>query len=469
METTFEAEALQLYEQTVLVVDAFKKARDEEDDSALCVTAGYGTAFFHLIDRVNLSLLEDKDNFFGYFFIHMGKEIRFDLASPTGVNFKSATYVMYFNPLLFLRLTKGQMESCLKHEILHIVSLHLLRARDLRNDYSKLAVNLAMDTVVNTYLSPLQPDAITLAWVNTMYRLALKPFESFEYYADAIQEALDKRRPLKDTLELDSETDEKIKTSFDPKKAHDIWDDSDEIDDSTLQKFTEKYVEAAQKGHVSNYLKSMIDALKYGETSLPWHYFLKKLVGSVTSEFKKTMTRRNRRQPERLDLRGRLRNHKANIFIALDISGSISDAEFKQAMKEVFEIVHCYNHEITIIECDNRIRRVYPVEELNDLKERLNIRGGTQFTPVIEYANDHPIDLLVYFTDGKGEEHLEVKPRGYKILWVISGKGDKLSVDNPCGIVKKLNPLKLDDPLPFDDVEKGGFSANNQESASMPF
>lgn len=469
MENTFETETLQLYQQTVLIMDAFKKDNEGNKDAILTVTDGYRDAFFRLVNRVNLNLLEDTDNFFGYFFIQMGKELRFDLASPTGVNFKNAKYVMYFNPLLFLRLTEGQMESCLKHEILHIVSLHLLRAKDLRNEYSKLAINLAMDTVVNTYLSPLQPDAVTLAWVNAMYMLALKPFESFEYYADAIQEALDKRRSKKNLVELDSKTDEKIKVSFDPKKTHDIWDDSDDIENSTLQKFTEKYVEAAEKGNVSNYLKSMIDALRYGENALPWHYFLKKLVGSVTSEFKKTMTRRNRRQPDRLDLRGRLRNHKANIFIALDISGSISDAEFKQAMKEVFQIVHCYNHEITIIECDNRIRRIYPVEELTDLKERLNIRGGTQFTPVIEYANDHAIDLLVYFTDGKGENHLEIKPRGYKLLWVISGKGDKLSVDNPYGIIKKLNPLKLDDPLPFDDVEKGGFSANNQEGASLPF
>ncbi len=61
-------------------------------------------------------------------------------------------------------------------------------------------------------------------------------------------------------------------------------------------------------------------------------------------------------------MRGELRSHKAEIAVALDVSGSISDEEFKQAIKEVLSIVKNYNHEVTIIECDNEIRRVYKVK-----------------------------------------------------------------------------------------------------------
>lgn len=67
--------------------------------------------------------------------------------------------------------------------------LHLLRAKDLRSQYSKMAVNLAMDVVVNTYLDHLPPFSTTLAWVNMNYSLLLKPFESLEYYVDKIQSA----------------------------------------------------------------------------------------------------------------------------------------------------------------------------------------------------------------------------------------------------------------------------------------
>ena len=95
----------------------------------------------------------------------------------------------------------------------------------------------------------------------------------------------------------------------------------------------------------------------------------------------------------------------------------------------------------------------------------MNTRGGTRFTPVFEYANHHKVNLLVYFTDGKGEEKLLTIPKGYKTLWVISGRGDKLSLKEPYGAVKKLsNIVMIDDSLNMSDVRRDGYSMNDQES-----
>ena len=76
--------------------------------------------------------MEDKDNFYGYFLFQMSRDIRFDISSPTAVNFKGAKYVIYFNPIIFLSLNIKQMESTIKHEILHILSLHLIRAKEFK-------------------------------------------------------------------------------------------------------------------------------------------------------------------------------------------------------------------------------------------------------------------------------------------------------------------------------------------------
>ena len=121
----------------------------------------------------------------------------------------------------------------------------------------------------------------------------------------------------------------------------------------------------------------MIKSLKSSKGELPWNLYLKKLMGTVEANKKKTTTRRNRRQPNRLDLRGELRGHKAEIAVAIDISGSISDEEFKQAIKEVLSIVKNHNQEITIIECDKEIRRAYKVKSIKDVKDRITTGGGT--------------------------------------------------------------------------------------------
>lgn len=468
MESYFDNQVKGLYEKAYNLISIFLEANDKEDHAQIPIPEDFKEEFFSLIDKVNVSLMEDKDNFYGYFLFQMSREIRFDISSPTAVNFKGSKYVIYFNPIIFLTFTIKQMESAIKHEILHIVSMHLIRAKEAQGSYSTLAANIAMDVVVNTYLDYLPPYATTLEWVNLNYSLKLLPFETFEYYVEKIQTALDLLEVVKDESEDDSAKDERIETAYNPKTTHDIWKDSSEIEEQTLKEFTEKFITASQKGNIPNYLESMIASLKNSQGELPWNLYLKRLMGAVESNQKKTITRRNRRQPDRIDLRGQLRDHKAKIVVALDISGSISDEEFNQAIKEVLSIVRNYNHEITIIECDSEIRREYKVKAVKDIKARLNIRGDTRFTPVFEYANTKKINLLVYFTDGKGEDKLLSIPKGYKVLWVISGRGDKLSLREAYGAVKKLNRIEIkDNILGADDVEKGGYSMNNQEKINI--
>lgn len=411
--------------------------------------------FFKLIDKVNLSLLEDKENFYGYFIFQMSRKIRFDISTPSGVNFKGNKYIIYFNPVLFLQLNIDQMKTTIKHEIYHIIAWHLVREKDIKNKYNKLAINSAMDMVVNQYLNNLPPYAITVRSINLKYSLELEPYDTFEYYAEAIQRAIE----LKDYDEKGEIIDD-----FDPETTHDIWDESEDIDENTLRDFTEKFISNAEKGSIPLQLENMIASLRSSKSELPWNIYLKRLIGTVESNKKKTITRRNRRQPNRLDLKGEIRNHKAEVIVAIDISGSISDEEFKQAIKEVLSIVKNYNHEITIIECDNEIRRTYKVSNVRDVKDRVASGGGTRFTPVFNYANKKRANLLVYFTDGKGEDKLDIIPKGYKTLWVISGRGEGLSLKNPYGVVKKLSKVKDEDILvELKDLKHDGYSMNAQE------
>ena len=466
MESYFERRANKLYQQVNKLIDSAEmyKAKRNGEKFQPEITKEFKEDFFKLVDKVILSLMEDKDNFYGYFLFQMGREIRFDITSASGVNFKGAKYVIYFNPILFLQLNMKQMETTIKHEIHHVLSLHLSRAKELKNKYSTLTVNLAMDIVVNQYLDNLPPYSTTLKGVNLKYNLNMEAYNTLEYYAEKIQSELDLMEENDEGEEDDSQMTNSMVESYNPEKMHDMWQESDEFDEKTLREFAEKVINASQKGTIPSQVESLIANLKNSQGEIPWNIMLKKLMGTVESNKKKTITRRNRRQSNRLDLRGEIRNHKSEITVAIDISGSISNEEFKQAIKEVLSIVKNYNHEITIIECDKEVKRVYKAKSVRDIKKRLTSGGATKFTPVFEYANNTKCNLLIYFTDGKGERKLEVVPRGYRTLWVISGRGDELSLDESYGPVKKLSNVEVKDTeLELKDVKTDGYSMNNQE------
>ena len=463
MASYFEEQAKELYDRALEVVNVTEvlKSNRKGNKFEVKIEEDFKRDFFSLVNKVNLSLMEYNENFYGYFLFQMEREIRFDISSATSVNFKGAKYVMYFNPIIFLELNMKQMETTIKHEILHVISQHLIRAKELKGKYSTLALNISMDVVVNQYLDYLPPYSITLEYINNKYDMKLEPYKTFEYYLEKVQTELDLQEENDEGEEVDS--NENVIVDFDPERTHDMWEESDEVDEKTLNEFTEKFADSAQKGKNPNYIDAMIKSLKNRNGELPWNLFLKKLMGTIEANKKKTVTRRNRRQPSRLDLRGELRGHKAEIAVAIDISGSISDEEFKQAIKEVLAIVKSHNQEITIIECDKEIRRAYKVKSPRDVQERIATGGGTKFSPVFEYANNKKINLLIYFTDGKGEEKLEVIPRGYKTLWVISGRGDKLSLREPFGVVKKLKKVDIkQDTIDMADVRSDGYSMNNQ-------
>ena len=427
------------------------------------MTPAYEQRLWHILHDVN-SLLLEEDQFFGYFYLQMAHRIRFDMTSAFGINLKQGGYVLYVNPFILLRQPPDVMKDGIKREILHIISAHLMRVKALSQSFNKTAVHMAMDMVVNDYLEHVDRDAVTVANVNKRFGLLLKRFRTIEYYAKAIDKAMKEKPEL--FVPVDN-SDTAVAMEFDPQTSHDIWDESDSIDTDTMDQITERYINEASKGDMEGYVKSLIDTFQKTRRALPWYFYLKKLMGKVASGYKKTTMRRNRRQPERLELSGTLRQHKANVWVALDMSGSITDAEFTNALEQVLQIVHAYNHRITVVECDNEVRRTYTMESVKDVKPRLDVRGATAFSPVFALANQNRVDLLVYFTDGKGEERLREASRGYKVLWVLTGENPQLSLHNPYGMVRELGYVGVDETQDIDEFvrmsNRGGFSMANQE------
>jgi predicted metal-dependent peptidase len=170
--------------------------------------------------------------------------------------------------------------------------------------------------------------------------------------------------------------------------------------------------------------------------SLSWQQILKKYVGTIAANKRKTRTRLNRRQPLRFDLSGQMDDKILKIIVAIDTSGSVNNKMICQIFNEIFAILAKRKHEITVIECDAKVQRVYQAKTADDIKEKVLGRGGTRFTPVIEYLNEHKEfrdALLIYFTDGYGEQTIP-KPRTYRNIWAVIGDENHLSLKESYGI-----------------------------------
>lgn len=395
--------------------------------------------FFNLIEKINFDMMNGEDNFFGLFLIQLKREIRIDITSACESTAQLSNFIIYFNPYIFLKCSALEMQALIKHEIYHIMYNHIKQYKILSQKYSDTAINTAFDISINQYIKNLPPWAETLENVRLSYNVNLEYDKLPEYYAQKLQESINKR--LKgEGAEIKNKNSKRNFNEFDVFYSHDLWKEpTDKFDYEQINSLTEKLVRNSAKGKLPRMVEEYIKRLDR-KAEISWQDYLKRIIGTLPHGYRKTITRRNRRQPYRYDLRGQLSNHIIQIVIAIDISGSMSDIEFDSAMLEVLSIFSKHSCEITVIECDNKIRRVYRLNSKRDLKKRTETKGGTSFSPVFEYMNKNKMKdhFLIYFTDGMGEKELTVRPQTKKILWVLTGQKGDLSLTKKIGLVKKL-------------------------------
>ncbi|ELC8428808.1 hypothetical protein QYB81_002401, partial [Clostridium perfringens] len=339
---------------------------------------------------------------------------------------------------IILECDLKEVQALLKYEVYHIMMSHYAREKALSRKYSKLAVSIAMDIAINQYIKNLPPYSKRLDYVNLEYNLELKPDMPMEKYAEEIQKAIERRKKYGITGD-DKNTGDLVSQE----KSHEVWEEVS-ISLDSLEGTTKKTAINAYKGKAPKDLEKIILLMKE-KPEIKWSEFLKDIIPTTRGSYRKTITRKDRRLPERLDLRGKLPNSIPKILIAIDVSASISDKEFENIIIEVLGIVRNKNAEIKVIECDDEIRRVYDLKGIKDIKPRSKKNGSTRFSPVFRYIKENNMrnHILVYFTDGVGEKDLEVKPINYRTLWVLTGK-EQLSLNKSFGTVKHLEKEKGD-------------------------
>lgn len=452
-----------------------------------------------LLELLKLFLIDQRDSYYGYFLMNLRYEVDFTSKSIAGILLGRFPPVFHTNPLLLCKFSLKEILFILCHEIDHIVLNHpaeMLKANPDGDKETFERFNLAADASVNDrilkemqneklfFLSEPQGIVSSGVFKNFFHLSHVRPLESYLYYFQLIQQKhvpggiQEPDRMLKAAGtrgDEDGDSDEDASNagkkepqsqktgesengkdagegegdsivtaqSCDTPTDHN-WDAGEDAEGAKaavreLVNSAVALMNEEQRGLMPGSFWQQVKNLN-APPALCWQSILKKYVGAVPDGKRKTRMRLNRRQPERFDLSGQQDDKVLNIVVAIDTSGSVSDRDVSDILNEVTAIIARRKHVLTVIECDSQVQRVYQVKTKADIKPNVAGRGGTAFTPAIEYINGHREfrgSLLIYFTDGFGESIIP-RPRTYRNLWVVLEDVHNLSVQEPYGQVIAL-------------------------------
>jgi predicted metal-dependent peptidase len=311
---------------------------------------------------------------------------------------------LFYNAKWFEKLTEMERIGFLAHEVMHVVFLHITR----REERHATKWNVACDYAINNYL---------VAEGFILPKGGLVDAQYDDMTAEAIYGLLPEPDKGWDNVAVDLG---KCGGVMDHPGTDGTAGKTGAIEAGLTVAIHQAAESAKAQGKLSADLESLITDIT--DPKVDWKAVLARFLRSNNkSDF--TWVRPNRRFiGSGLYLPSLHNPCLEEIVIAVDTSGSISDDELKQFTTETSYILHELAPErVQFIQCDAEINDVteYTRESL-PLKVTYKGRGGTEFTPVIDYVNEnHPnAAALVYLTD------LECGDFGdqphYPVLWVTT-------------------------------------------------
>jgi predicted metal-dependent peptidase len=123
-----------------------------------------------------------------------------------------------------------------------------------------------------------------------------------------------------------------------------------------------------------------------------------------------------------------LASEDIDIVVAIDTSGSLTDADLAEFAAEMNALKGELHGRVTLLACDEALdeRGPWRFEAWEPVRMPSDLRGGggTCFVPVFEWIERERFrtDVLVYFTDAEGE--FPAAAPDYPVLWLVKGRAD---------------------------------------------
>jgi len=344
---------------------------------------------------------------------------------------------LYFNTQFFNAMDNKEIEFVIAHEILHMVFDHLTRRED-RNPY---LYNVACDYIVNNML--------------VRDRIGTKPklvecFQDFKYDGWTSEEVYDELFENAEKIDIDQlgeMLDEHFEWGEGPGSNNDSEGDtkseSQAMSESEKQRIKDEIKEAmmaaaqsAGAGNTPGEIQRLIKELT--EPKMNWRQLLRQQIqSSIKSDY--TFIRPSRKGWHTgAILPGMNFEETIDLCVAIDMSGSIGNAQAKDFLSEVKGIMDEYkDYKITVWCFDTKVynEQEFSADTGDDINEYEVIGGGgTDFMVNWTYMKDQDIQpkKFLMFTDGYAWDSWG-DPDYCDTLFVIHSHHDK-ALEAPFGM-----------------------------------
>jgi predicted metal-dependent peptidase len=376
-----------------------------------------------------------KEPYYGFFLIMLNKVWNNKIVPTAGVSKNNINYQLTINEDFWTSLSEDHRLGLLKHELLHIAFGHLTMYFKFSD--KKLA-NIAMDMEINQYiLDELLPKGGIN--IEDYPDLNLDRKAGCRYYYDKLQQA--KEDKDKNGTSGDDNFDklcDQMDAGDEMASDHPTWadfEDMTEAEQKLIEKQLNKILNDAKemtekkRGNIPGEIEGLLEMEEIKPAKFDWRRYIRRFTGVSSKVYTKKIRRKeNKRYSENPGLKIKMKQH---MLLAIDTSGSVCNQELHEFMNE---ILHIYKQgvDITIVQCDTAIKSIEPYKGKNEIE--IYGRGGTEFSPVLEYYNENirKYTSLVYFTDG--ECYTDVKPKA-PVLWVLSEQS-YMNTDLPGKVIK---------------------------------
>lgn len=364
------------------------------------------------------------------FYIHILTQcrVKFDdsLKFIAAVSFSDFKYNLHINPVMFGNLSVPHRIGVLKHEMLHIIDLHLTeRRKDYDNHYWNLATDCAINQLINKDHLPL--DCITPENLFKENTVDVKLKMTAEYYYNLIK---DNEENLNSSFSKDSGSifDELTECSCD--NSNDI------VKEITKEIIKNAIEETKNCGSIPSEVQNILE-LRY-KKEINWRKELQKIFSKLKTDKKKTIMKPNRRNPNRKDLYGNKKDVKNEILVITDESGSVSDKDEAKALSEIISLCQMFKIDVDLIRVDSAASDIIKLNKNSVQYSRLK-SGGTFLSSAIEKI-EKDYDVIIIATDGELQKKdiKNFEELNTQIIWLIINKSE-VSSDFETKKMKKIH------------------------------